>query len=222
MFSRRLFMCVLLLTAVASGGCQQKKSRTDRQRIGRTLRGPVNYSATGTPMPLGSSNGSVIWGEIVGYDQQSFQNDIYLFARPSLDTRSAEEQLGYVSSQAGQSTGVRFWGEVRGNQNGIDQQRSRIHIEVYDDRYVSGMTLSSGRQIEQLVVHIGYDQPGFVRAYGSLQQGFLSFEDNYGAVIFKNARIQGSQFTGEIWYTNMYTGERRLGQFNVPAQGFFL
>lgn len=221
MFSRQIFMCVLLVSAVATMGCQQKRSRTDRQRIGRTQRGPVTYSPTGTPMPYNSSNSGVIWGEITGYDQQSFTQALRNLTAPTLQNRPADEWLGFVSVQAGQTTGVRFWGEVRGAQYGIDQSRSRIHIEIYDDRYMSGMVKSNGEPVEQYVVHIGSDQPGFLRAYGSLQQGFFSFEDEYGAVIFKNIQVQGGSFVGEIWFTNQFVGEQRLGQFDVPAQGFF-
>jgi hypothetical protein len=220
MFSRRLFIYTLMVITVATVGCQQKKSRTDRQRIGRTLRGPVAYSQSGTPMPLNSSNPGVAWGEATDFNQQSFKQSLDSFAAPSLDGRPQDESLGFVSSQSRQQTGVRFWGEVRSTQNGIDPSRSRIHIEVYDDRYVSGMVRSSGLPIEQLVVHVGYDY-GLVRAYGSVQQGFLSFEDQYGAVIFKNAQIQNGLFQGELWFTNRFVGEQRLGQFSVPAQGFF-
>lgn len=221
MLNRRLFIGLILLSLVAGLGCQEKKSRNNRARIGRTSRGPVAYDQFNMPRPLQSTNGSTLWGEITAdAGEQAFQSEAYYFALPSLYNSSAEEQLGYVSGQSGQQTGIAFWGEVQGLFSGgqVNGSRSRIHIEVYDDRY--GSARSDGSMREQLVVHIGYDQQGFVRAYGSLQQG-LVFEDSHGAVILRGT-IQGQYYAGQIYYSNQYTGgPRRLGRFAVPAQGFF-
>ncbi len=221
MLTRRLFILTLLVSVLAGTGCQPKKGRTQRQRIGRAVRGPVSYDQFGMPRPFQSSSAATAWGEVTSDSgDQNFQNELYFFALPSLANMPSEEQLGYVSGQSSQQTGVAFWGEVRGifSQGQVDGARSRLHIEVYDDRY--GVTRADGSTREQLVVHIGADQQGFVRAYGNMQQG-ITFEDVYGSVTLRGS-IQGQYFVGEIYYANQYSGgSRRLGRFSVPAQGFF-
>ena len=219
MLTRRLFISLLMISAVFITSCQQRDTNR-RQRIGRSLRGPVAYDQYGNPRPYNSTAGTALWGEVTGTNQQSFNDELYFFAMPSLANAPAEDQLGFVSAQSGQQTGVALWGQVFGisSQGQMDGQNSKIHIEVYDDRY--GTQRSDGSTREQLVVHIGADQQGFVRAYGNLQQG-LYFEDSYGSVMLRGS-VQGQYFVGDLYYANQNTGgQRRLGRFTIPAQGFF-
>lgn len=221
MLSRRLFISFIVISTFVLASCQPRDNNR-RQRIGRSLRGPVAYDQFGNPQRYNSSGGAAVWGEVTNPNQQNFSDMLYFFALPSLSSASADEQLGFVSSQGGQQTGVGIWGQVYGIMGGmgqLDGQRSKIHIEVYDDKY--GMQREDGTVREQLVVHIGADQQGFVRAYGNLQQG-LVFEDSYGSVALQG-NIQGGYFVGDLYFSNQGTNGQnlRLGRFMIPAQGFF-
>lgn len=201
----------LSLTLVA---CQNGVNREERSRIGRNKRGvPANANTSGT---VGTQ-----WGSITGSGDSAFQQELYVFTAPMLTNVGPDDQLGYVSSQASGGTGVMFWGAARmlgaGTGNGqLDPNSARIHIEIYDDRAASGRS--------PVVVHIGPDQEGFLSAQGSMQNGQISlvFTDTSGSVIVQGA-LQGQYFAGQIGYTNTLTGgqARVLGQFQVPACGFF-
>lgn len=234
MSSYKLFFAMILGVALVSAGCQPKTSRTDRNRIGRTARGPVGTGVNGQPTALQPSTGATQWGEITGQSDQAFQSELYYFTAPMLANAGAEEQLGYTSSQRGQQTGVVFWGEATmlgSAQQGfggsmtygqLDGNNARLHIEIYDDR--AGTYRADGSVRPQTVVHIGRDQEGFVSASGQVngQQVQMTFTDQTGSVVLQG-QLLGQYFTGTIAYSNMYSGGqmRTLGQFNVPACGFF-
>lgn len=234
MSSAKLFFAMLLGVALVTAGCQPKTSRADRNRIGRTARGPVGTGANGQPTALQPSSGATQWGEILGQNDQTFQNELYYFTAPMLANAGVEEQLGYVAAQRGQQTGVVFWGEAAmlgttqsayaGSMSygQLDGRSARIHIEIYDDR--AGQTRADGTVRPQTIVHIGPDQDGFVSANGQVngQQVQLTFTDQTGSVVMQG-QITGQYFSGTIGYSNSYTGgqTRQLGQFNVPACGFF-
>ncbi|MBX3021267.1 MAG: hypothetical protein KF799_06265 [Bdellovibrionales bacterium] len=227
------FAFILLLgIAVVATGCQQKTPR-DRTRIGRDGRASsLRVNPNGYPTPFGSGSYSTQWGEVTNNNQQMFQEELFYFTSPMLNGASPEDSVGYVSAQAGQQTGVVFWGEAAMRGNGapgmmgqmssgqLDGSRARLHIEIFDDK--TGMTRSDGSVRPQIFVHIGYDQEGFVGAQGSVQgnQVNLVFTDNIGSVIMQGT-INQQYFTGQMSYT--VNGQQRpLGNFKVPACGFFV
>jgi hypothetical protein len=228
----------IITAAILFMGCQPPPNRNSNSRIGRLARGNVGTSATGGPAPFNNPNAAQAgtqWGEITSSSDQTFQQELYFFTMPMLASAGPEDQLGYVSSQHGQQTGVAFWGEASVFGSGtpgyasqmssgqLDGSHARIHIEIYDDK--TGQQRSDGSVRPQIVVHIGYDQSGFVSAQGTVQNGQVNmvFTDSMGSVIMQGM-LQGQYFTGTMAYTNSQTGgqQRTLGQFTVPACGFFV
>lgn len=230
----KMTIALVLGLTVVTTGCQQKGSSRDRTRIGRTARGPTGPSINGVPSALQPNSMNTQWGEVTSTNQAAFQDELYYFTAPMLAGGSEEDLLGSVSAQSGQQTGVVFWGEapMRGagiggntgtNQSGtLDQTRARLHIEIYDNK--TGMTRADNSIRPQIIVHIGYDQEGFVGAQGSVQGNLINlvFKDGMGSVIMRGS-LNSQYFTGQMYYTTTETGtqERQLGNFQVPACGFF-
>lgn len=229
MFARKVWILAFVIFAAALTGCQPAPSRKNQLRIGRNARGPVNY-VNGHATSFQSGNYSTQWGQITGNSgDQAFDDQLYYFAMPSLGGADASQQLGFVSATPNQSTYVAFWGEasVYGGGGGLggysgsgtlDGSRARIHIEIWDDKAVS-------MGVDPVVVHIGYDYPGFVGASGSVNGGHatLTFTDGYGSVAL-DGNLSGQYYSGTIYFMNSATGGQYypLGNFQVPACGFFL
>jgi hypothetical protein len=183
----------------------------------------VSYTNSGQSTPYNSTSLGTQWGEVTGASgDQMFDMELQNFTAPMLSGADANLQLGYVSSLSNQSTGVVFWGNAPmvggGCGSGVgtlDGSRARLHIEIWDDRAASGAAT-------QISVHIGYDQSGFVSAQGSGNGGSanLTFTDSVGSVALVGT-IQGTWFSGTMSYNNGNSGWRTLGQFRVPAAGFF-
>lgn len=218
----RIARQIILLMTLASllAGCQVRK-RKDAIRPGRTAGGPIskNHNQYGCLNPYIVNGAS--WGEITQGFSSNFQSAVYLLTLPHLDGLPVNEQLGNVSGVSGQSTGVRFWGQVGFNGAQV-QTNSSLHIEVYDDRYCTPGP--NGKSINQVVLHIGPAMQGFQYAAGTVNNNMasLTFVSVYYSVTLYGY-IQNQWFTGDIYFKNSYTqGEDvYLGQFQVPTCGFF-
>ncbi len=217
----------LALTVFVLVGCQQKKNKKQSLRQGRGLRGStmVNNganSASASALQCGSYNPGKAWGEITSYQgDQQFYQEVQLLTNPVLRTLPFDDQLGMVSGQSGQYTGVRFWGSVRIANGMVDPNASEIRLEIYDDRACQPKADGTIRSV--VPVHIGANQPGFLGVEGYVAgQAKLTFLDNYGAIILDGQIING-YYSGTVSYTTTDTGgqARILGRFQIPAQGFF-
>lgn len=230
----KLMIGLVLAMAFVTAGCQQKSNKRE-SRIGRLARGQAGPMINGMPSPLQPGSPNTQWGEIISNNQAAFDQELSLFTSPMLGSLSQDEQLGRVSAQSGQRTGVVFWGEapMRGmgmsgytggmNNGTLDGSRARLHIEIYDDK--TGAARADGSIRSQIIVHIGYDQDGFVGAQGSVQgnQVNLMFRDETGTVTMRGS-LNSQYFAGQIYYSTAETfgQERQLGNFQVPACGFFV
>jgi|GEM_PF-6348754 len=223
----------LALAVVVLAGCQQKKNQKQSLRTGRGLRGSTmvntgpNSSAVSSATCGSYSVAGKMWGEVTSYQgDQAFLQELKILTNPVLSTLSAEDQLGYVSGQSGQYTGVRFWGNavvMSAYGNGtIDPNTAEIRLEIFDDR---ACQLKSDGTVRPIVpIHIGAGQPGFVSAEGYVNggQARLTFVDNYGAIVL-DGQISNNIYSGTVSYTTAETGgqARILGRFQIPVQGFF-
>lgn len=218
MLSRRIFI-LALISVTALTGCPPKQNKKETLRTGRTRYSPTGpRTSSGTVGSYTSSNSNTSWGGITGVDQ-NFDNAVRTLAAPSMETAPASDQLGYVSPQPGQSGGIYFWGNVYMSQSGtIDSSRSKLHLEIYDSNY--GMQRADGSFIEQLFIHVGADQEGFMGVQGNIQQ--IVFQASYNTFLLQG-QVQGGQYVGTIYFANRYTQDFvLLGQFQVAAQGFFM
>lgn len=241
MSPRKLFTFLILSTLVAAAvGCQQKNPKRTSIRSGRNLRGDANSplepnrvtTTTGTNSCGSYKVPGKTWGEVTSTaGDQAFMQEIWYLMNPVLSQLPAEDQLGYVSSQSNQATGVRFWGNVQtansSGQGAIDTRTAAIRIEIFDDR--ACQTRSDGTQRPMIPIYITASTPGVKRIEGQIVgnpntggSASLLFEDTYGAIILQGT-FSGQDFTGTMSYTlSGYTGSRTLGQFRVKICSFFV
>lgn len=218
----------LMLTIALVAGCQQKKNKKTSLRTGRGLRGSTMVNTAGQINASNASCGSYsvpgkVWGEVTSYQgDQAFYQELQLLTSPVLRTLPIEDQLGFVSGQSGQFTGVRFWGNVSAPYGQINPATAEIRIEIYDDKACQLKTDGTVRPV--IPIHIGASQPGFTGAEGYVNGGIarLTFADTYGVIIL-DGQISNGIYSGTLQYTTLDTGgqARILGRFQIPVQGFF-
>ena len=222
---RLLLICVSVLTACGLG-CQPAPNHTINRTIGRNAYAPPN-STNGHSQ---SNRAGTTWGQVTSSQgDQAFDEQLNLMTLPMLDGAAADQQLGFVSATANQSTNVVFWGEASmygggggisaGGNGNLDGSKARIHIEIWDDK-------AAQAGASPIVLHIGYDTADFAGASGSVQgnQVTLTFQHaSYGAVAMQGT-ISGQTFTGTLYFQNSSTGGQfsSLGTFQVATCGFFV
>jgi len=212
----------LILTVVFALGCQPKR-KDKRERVGR---GRANVTGNFSAFDSRGSRGigdNKQWGQVLSTQgQNAFQQAVFEFTKPSLRDLSEADQLGYVSGDEGQRTGIRFYGNAitkggsGGSYRNFDPSSMYIHVEVYDDRTSEG-------QRSPIVVEINPNISGFVEAGGQVQDDEveLYFADEYGAIMMYG-QIDGDYFNGVMEFMNGHNGQRmELGEFTVPTCGFF-
>jgi len=215
-----LMLSLLTMSVTVLTGCPPKKNKKEVLRTGRTARSPVGAKQpNGTPGSYQSGNPNTVWGGVTGFDQQSWNSYIQYFAMPALAGAAVDQQLGNVSMQPMNGYGFGFWGNVVIGAGGqIDSARSRIHVEIFDDKY--GQIGSDGQPISQFFYHIGPEQEGFIGVQGNANS--VSFLSSYGHIMLQGQN-QGGQFVGTFYFANSYTSNEYvpLGQFQVQSNGFF-
>jgi hypothetical protein len=241
MSPRKLFTYFILTTLLAAAvACQQKNPKRTSIRSGRNSRGDVNspLEPSGPKTTSGvNACGSYsvpgkVWGDVTSTaGDQAFMQEINYMMSGVFSQLPQEDQLGYVSSQANQSTGVRFWGNVQSanasGQGAIDVKTAEIRIEIFDDR--ACQTRSDGTQRPMIPIHISANQPGVKKIEGYITgtpnnggSANLYFEDAYGAIILQGT-FSGQYYTGTMSYTLAgYSGSRTLGRFTVKTCNFFV
>lgn len=223
MTAKQITFSTLVVSALLLVGCQPAPSHKN-VKIGRNARGTSVGTRGGSP---GSGSMTTQWGTITSSaGDQSFDQSLSALVQPTLEG-SNDPALGFVSSTANQPTSVVFWGQASmyadsgaATSASLQGATARLHIEIWDSNAVQ-----SGGSISPFVIHIGYDNTGFVSATGTTNgtTANLTFTDGYGSV-YLQGNIQGSSFTGTIYYSNSLSGNQMvpLGQFNVPTCGFFV
>lgn len=213
MISRKTFLTLAAFSFCL--GCQPAPSKSSA--FGSTGRG-ARVSAIGATAPTGK-----IWGSITSSaGDAAFDQELYYLTYPTLSTASAADQLGYVSSQDGQATGVRFWGNVHMVGANVDATTMVIRLDIYDSH--TGQIASDGTTIPDVGIQISPDQPTFVGAGGTVSGSTINlyYQDIYGTIMVSGS-TDGQTFTGAIGYQNAITDNqtRTLGNFSVPLCGFF-
>lgn len=223
----------LMFAIVLVAGCQQKKNKKQSLREGRGQRGSTEMNTgPGSKQQSSMQCGSYYvqgkaWGEVTGHQgEQYFYQQVRTLTNPVLMSLPPEDQLGMVSGQSGQPTGVRFWGHAQilngGGQGQIDPNSAEIRVEIFDDRACQVKPDGSVRPV--IPIHIGASQPDFVSTSGYVQgaNARITFQDIYGAIIL-DGQISSGVYSGYMSYTTYETGAqpRILGHFRVPVNGFF-
>jgi hypothetical protein len=211
----RKFGFIMLLALSFCLGCQPAPNNSSN--FTSTGRG-ARTTSVGAAVPSGKT-----WGAITSSaGDAAFDQELYYLTYPTLSNASASDQLGYVSSQSGQATGVRFWGNAHMVGANVDSTTMMLRLDIYDDR--TGQTDSDGNVIPDIGIQISPDQPTFVTAGGTVNgtTANLYFQDTYGTITL-TGDVSTQNFTGTITYQDNITGNqpRTLGNFTVPLCGFF-
>lgn len=229
----------LMLTACPSKK-DKKESIVGRGGRGQTEVGTNNIGPNGIPTQnqQGQQNRSYqpvdghYWGEIIrgGFSQQDFYTAVRGFVSSEINSYDEPSELGYVSGEPGQSTGIRFWGQVETtsgfNPNGttsgqIRSETAELRIVVWDS--YAGQTDASGQVIPEFPVHIKGNASGTITG----NQAVIRFRDHAGWVELQGTFNQ-DYFQGWVEFDNdqFWDGRRPgaagyLGYFYVKTCGFF-
>ena len=204
----------LASTLILTLGCQPEPSRNSK----KFARG-----AFGSPQQKPNLASTQMTSVVNPGGDGAMTQIAQIFAAPALSTQP-QYALGMVSAQ----NGVRMWGEAYliggGDGGSIDMGRSRLHIEVADNRV--GQPDGNGGTLDPFVLHIGYDNTGFENAEGGVYGGQVALrfdQSGYGSVMVTGT-VSGNQFSGQVSFTNtMMNGDIQvLGNFNVATCSFFV
>ncbi len=252
-------LMILLLTTVVSVtlGCQKKSSKSEGIKSSRCARGGCGVrmgNAQGSVPQVGSqvfqgTNNSgrtgtysavdgIYWGQVHKgqYSQSQFDEGVRGFVSANINPWGDTAELGYVSGDVNQDTGVFFWGDValvQGVFNPMGGAASgQIHLASAQLRIVvwdafAGLVDASGQTVPEYHVQISGASSGFV----SGNTATIRFEDQFGWVELKG-QFDQQYFQGYVHYKNKqfwdgqshqgFSGsEGILGSFFVPTCGFF-
>lgn len=205
--SARKIMVFMLMTTVVLAGCQSKKSNKSSMVRGRGAatynRVNNNFPNTGSNQGNGYSNSTVnaSWGEFTrgGTSQNQFQSNL---------NNMIGTDLGYISGDSGQFTGARFFGTINYNPNNSNSN-SNINTDGSLEIWVYGQ--STVWQSNPLSLYGGTASGNYVQ---------LAFQDSEGWIIL-DGYFSGNYYQGNIWFGPGDNQMVQLGNFAVPACGFF-
>ncbi len=220
----------IMLAMLAMTACEKKNKKAPINTTSDRGKRAAPYNQNNPYDPNNPSGSSSLSGQILGEDEQSFQDAIKGFLSASVD----EQYVGEVSSGNGgynQGTGAYFGGRVRiqtGNgfsaRGGMPRttvSRDSILAITVVDKYAIEQE-QEGKSIPPMSVNL-------VQASGYVQgnEAHLQFWDEYGSVEMVG-EFDETYFEGRISYSNDYMwdgsqpGEAgRLGYFRVRTCTFF-
>ncbi len=214
MFTFKKLTIIGLAISLLAVACAPKKNAKQNIR-GRLSRGgsamnPVTGQAGG--IFSGQS-----FGTVSGYDQ-NFSYAAQMLAQSVLV--GSNEQIGNVSPQPAQNKGVYFLGAGLPHYNSPSFTTGHLQIEIWDD--YAGQIGSDGKPIPPVVIYIGPQGEGFQSVSGQSFGGQiqLTFTSSY-EVVMLDGYVQGNEFVGTMSFSNAFAQGMQLGQFRVPACGFF-
>ncbi len=209
----RKLMMLLMLSLVFLGACEKKKSKSSPARAARgAVSQPFQTQPPNNQQPLnpgqGYNTGSE-WVYLQSNDTYGFTEAIRGLVSASMDP----QELGYVSNYGD----VALIGYIDMDQQGtINQNNSRLRLEIWDDYARSGSASEIALQFNNLST---YNYNGsqmtlvFQDAFGQITiTGQFTQSDFYGTVSFRNSQ----SFTGSTSYAS-----GTIGSFQVPYCGFF-
>lgn len=199
MFTLRKLTILAVATSILAISCAPKKNAKQNIR-GRARGASAMNTITGQP------GGNFTIGTVYGYDQ-NFTYGAQLLAQ------GAEAQVNYVSPQPVQNPGayqgIFFTGKGLPHYNSPSFNTGEFQLEIWDDQ-----APQSGPVIFK------FSGAGAVSGQSYGGQVSLTFSNQYEA-IYLQGYIQGQNFQGTISFANAYTTNMTLGEFSVPACGFF-
>lgn len=198
MFTLRKLTILAVATSILAIACAPKKNAK------QNIRGRAR-TASAVNMVTGQGSGSFAgssFGAVYGYDQN------FTYAAQLL-AQGAEVQINYVSPQPAQNQGIYFVAKGLPHYNSPTFTTGEFQLEIWDDQ---------APQSGPVVFNFSGANAVSGQSYGG--QVSLTFTSQYEA-IYLQGYVQGQNFQGTISFANAYTTNMTLGEFSVPACGFF-
>lgn len=177
--------------------------------------GSITTSCPNTISPIGTIYGSTSSQPSL-YDSGNFETNVKLFLSATVDPN----EVGTISSNPSDNTGVRFQGIIKKDQNGnVTLNQSKIIIKVYDSLLLQNSSLQA------IPVEINGASSGQFNP--STGTGYIVFKDQYGEIRLEG-RYDANSFSGTVSYVNYTTviqnqspASGQLGQFHIASCSIF-
>lgn len=226
-----MFITLLAIPLVA---CPQKEKKRGsiaarqargQAELGRTPGNPgVPGVNTNDPNRAYSPQGGRLWGAVYHgnqLDNQTFNYWTHEFVAATMP----REELGTVSGELNQSTGIRFWGYAEPNgafnpsntnqRLSISPSNAELRVVIWDS--YAGQVDSTGELITEYPVHIRGQASGEIVG----NKAWVRYQDSYGWVEL-NGSFDTQYFSGWMMFDNANGGSAGpLGFFFVPTCSFF-
>jgi hypothetical protein len=229
---------IILVMSIMLTACGKKEKKEPISLRG--ARGPVSDAGAVPTSGTGSTPGTYqpasgkTWGEITRgtfYTQNQFNDLVRYFTSATLNLYADPPEIGFVSGDSNQSTGIRFWGQVATTtafnptasvSAQVSGASSELRIVIWDA--YAGQTNAAGQTIPEYPVHIKGNATGTI----SGNHAIITFnQPGYGTITldgtFDQNNFQGwARFANEIFWDGQKPGAANyLGQFRVSTCGFF-
>lgn len=238
---RSIYMMMVLAVMMGLTACGKPK-KSERINSGRCSRGGcANGNNDGGKADTEStepSSGETLWGQIHkgNATQEQFYDGVEGLVSASINSFDDPSELGYVSGDMNDSTGIWFWGDVntkggaKFNANSpqniqLNLADAELRIVVWDE--YAGKADKNGNVIPEYPIHIR----GATRGSVNGNTVVIRFEDDYGYVELVGTYDKDT-FSGTVdfknttfWDGELHGGYKgaagRVGYFTVPTCGFF-
>ncbi|MCC2679313.1 MAG: hypothetical protein K0R29_1889 [Pseudobdellovibrio sp.] len=185
----------LVLGLIILAGCNPKKSSvksattTISAEQVATLTNCQGQATTGTGVIYDTSSGAM-----------NFNNQI----KALLSVNINPNNVGTVSYNPNDSTGVRFTGKIKLDGSGnVVQAQSSVMISIYDSIWLNEKyTNPNAEEIKiEFSPSRGATITGQINPSGGTNS-FISFKDNYGEIRFENIVISANNLSGTVRFQN--------------------
>lgn len=209
-------LTLLTLALFVMAGCNPKKNSVKANVA------TISGVTVGTQCTNTTQNSNV--GTI--YDQSMSMNFEYQ-VKGLLSATTNPSEVGSISPNQSDSTGVRFSGRIKLDANGnVIGSQSKVTISVYDSYLLFNTSL------QPIILDLDPNAAGKnVQITGQFStsngDGYISIRDQYGEIRFQGI-IDAQRFSGTITYANTTTynnsgtpASGTLGQFWIQRCSFF-
>jgi len=229
---------LLSLLTILVSSCSNSKSDSGRTAVTRTgYPGALTSTGQGSSIITTCQAGQSTYGTIYeqSYSVQSYQSVQYNSTfedriKGLLSVLINPSEVGSISNLDNDSTGVRFQGTVKLDQNGnVVSSQSKLYIKVYDSYILNGQLDSSGQKYSPIPISFENKNGQTVSGNINLQTGAgaIIFRDQYGDIRFDGQFDNSGLFKGTVSYTNTVTvvqgqapSSGILGQFYIARCAF--
>lgn len=180
----------LLLGLIILAGCNPKKS---------SVKSSTTAISAAEVASLTNCNGQSTTGTGVIYDTSGTSMNFNNQVKALLSVNINPNDVGLVSNNPSDQTGVRFTGKIKLDSSGnVVQAQSSVLISVYDSN-----TVNYGAEVikVEFVPSRGATITGQINPAGGANS-FISLKDNYGEIRFENIQVSANNLSGTVRFQN--------------------